>query len=648
VKPANATSDIKIPLRKTRSFLKKRTKKLLFILLFWPLSTKAAPHHFDILALSPDGEHIASVEGETLVIRDTKDATTYHVALPCACAPDWPTWSPDGTHLAFTLPIPGTHARAVYTVDPAGNGLQKRLDFPGTLVWLRYGPDGRLAALARQDATKEAGATKPGAPLLGDLSTAPPEQRVAILDPQGLTWASPPDLNVYEFDWRPTGGFVGTAAPGDADAHWWQARLYAFDTEGAAHLLFAPSDPAFQIAVPKISPDGRAVSFIGGLMSDYSGVGGDPYVLPLDQPASPRNIRPGLAATVTSLDWACRPGRLRATLLAQERTEIAEFDLTGAAPPDLLWSGEEVLTGNDSQVLTACRAGLSATIHESFTRPQEIAIARDGAWHDLTQSNAGLSAPVEVKNITWRNDGLPGQGWLLLPAGTTTRLPMVTVVHGGPAWASQPGFLGPGLHRALLDHGYALFLPNPRGSFGQGEAFTHANIRDLGHGDLRDILAGVDAAIAAAPIDPARLGITGLSYGGFMTMWAATAAAGRFRAGVAQAGISDWQSYAGTAGIVGWLLPYFGASIYDDPAIYLASSPVAHIHEAHMPTLALVGADDIECPPTQTIEFWHALQAVGVPADAVIYPGEGHGLRDPAHIADAANRAISWFDRYLK
>ena len=117
------------------------------------------------------------------------------------------------------------------------------------------------------------------------------------------------------------------------------------------------------------------------------------------------------------------------------------------------------------------------------------------------------------------------------------------------------------------NRGYALFFPNPRGSFGQGEAFTQANVRDFGYGDLRDILAGIDAVKKEAPIDDARLGITGGSYGGFMTMWTVTQS-NRFKAGVAGAGIANWLSYYGENGIDEWMLPYFGASVYDDPHVY--------------------------------------------------------------------------------
>jgi dipeptidyl aminopeptidase/acylaminoacyl peptidase len=253
-----------------------------------------------------------------------------------------------------------------------------------------------------------------------------------------------------------------------------------------------------------------------------------------------------------------------------------------------------------------------------------------------------------VRSVNWTNDGLSVQGWLLLPAKSGgAKLPMLTEVHGGPAAATMPGFLGAGLERSLLEHGYALFLPNPRGSYGQGEVFTQANVKDFGQGDLRDILAGIDAVEKVAPIDEARLGIFGHSYGGFMTMWTVTQTQ-RFKAAVAGAGIANWQSYYGQNGIDQWMIPYFGASVYDDPAVYARSAPITFIKQVKTPTLTYVGALDVECPAAQTLEFDHALKAFGVPSSMVIYPGEGHAIRDPAHLADREKRIIEWFDRYLK
>jgi dipeptidyl aminopeptidase/acylaminoacyl peptidase len=190
-------------------------------------------------------------------------------------------------------------------------------------------------------------------------------------------------------------------------------------------------------------------------------------------------------------------------------------------------------------------------------------------------------------------------------------------------------------------------LSEPRGSYGQGEGFTAANIRDFGYGDLRDVLTGIDAAERAAPIDDGRLGLTGGSYGGYMTMWTVTQT-NRFKAALASAGMSDMLSYYGENGIEAWLLPYFGASVYDDPAAYARSSPITFIKNVHTPVFAYVGERDIECPAPQTQEFWHALKTLGVPTAIMIYPGEGHGLRDPKNAQDALARTLAWFDKYLK
>ena len=205
------------------------------------------------------------------------------------------------------------------------------------------------------------------------------------------------------------------------------------------------------------------------------------------------------------------------------------------------------------------------------------------------------------------------------------------------------GGLQPAAFSAL---GYFVLMPNPRGSYGQGEAFTQANRKDFGYGDLRDILAGVDTVLAKYSVDPNRVGITGWSYGGFMTMFAITQTH-RFRAAVAGAGISDWLSYYGENSIDQWMIPYFGASVYDDPQVYAKSSPITSIKNVKTPTLLLVGDRDGECPAPQSFEFWHALRDLHVPTRLVVYPNEGHGFTDPSHRFDVQQRAIDWFARYM-
>ena len=151
----------------------------------------------------------------------------------------------------------------------------------------------------------------------------------------------------------------------------------------------------------------------------------------------------------------------------------------------------------------------------------------------------------------------------------------------------------------------------------------------------------------AAPIDDNRLGLMGYSYGGFMAMWANTQT-DRFKAIVSGGGLSDWLSYYGTNGIDQWMIPYFGKSMYDDPDIYWQLSPIRWIKNARTPEFVYAGERDVEVPPTQSIEYWHALHALNVPVSLVIYPDEGHGIRQPEHALDARRRTVAWFDRYLE
>ena len=156
----------------------------------------------------------------------------------------------------------------------------------------------------------------------------------------------------------------------------------------------------------------------------------------------------------------------------------------------------------------------------------------------------------------------------------------------------------------------------------------------------------MDKLVATVPIDKNREGISGWSYGGFMTMFAVTQT-NRFKAAVAGAGISDWQSYYGENSIGEWMTPFFGASVYEDPAVYAKSSAIHFIKQAQTPTLVLVGDRDGECPAPQSYEFWHALRDRHVPAQLVVYPNEGHGFEDPAHRRDVMERAAVWFARYM-
>jgi len=643
------------------------TSRLLFMAISLGLTaahaaTNPAPlrYYMDV-ATSPDKLHIITVEGDTspsggsptirdLIIHSVDGKTSTNIKLPCGrvkqCWPESPVWTPDSQQITFALRSPGSHARSLYQVNVDGSGIKKLVSFNGTISDLSYNAKGQLAMLATENATKELGAVEAGAPITGDLDKAPPEQRIATLQKNEIHFESPANLFVYEYDWIPDGsGFAGTAAEGDGDNNWWVAKLFTF-RNAQASVLYTPSSPQQQLANPVVSRDGKSVAFIGGIMSDFGSTGGDIYTLPLSG-GNAINVTPKLPASVTALEWSCT-GDIRASVLAGDETQLVNFGNGSAANAgQKLWTTKESVHVEHIKHTDLCKSDQVAMMHQSFTTAPEIAFGEIGHWHDFTHANAHLKTAYRVESLSWKSDQFTVQGWLILPIVATQKLPLITVVHGGPAAANRPRFIGVGTAKSLLDKGYAIFLPNPRGSYGQGEEFTASNVRDFGYGDLRDILSGVDAAIAAAPIDPERLGIMGHSYGGFMTMWAVTQT-NRFKAAVAGAGISNWLSYYGENGIDEWMIPYFGKSVYEDPEIYAKSSAINFIRQVRTPTLSMVGAADVECPAPQTQEFGHALKALGIPSSTIIYPGEGHAFRDPATLADQEKRTLDWFATYLK
>ena len=615
-----------------------------------------ALHDFETVAIAPDGHHIASIETQddgsdsdtpaSLMIRNMKGGAVA-VPLPCTAGPnckvDSPTWSTNG-RLAFLVSRPEEGVAEIDTVDAEGSAVRRVLSFNGTLHRLRYGPGNRLAVLATAHAHKKVGRVQAGVPLVGDIGSEADEQRIAEVDGAALNFVTPADLYVYEFDFLPNGGFVGTAAPGDGDSQWWVAKLYVFE-QSQARVVFAPG-PREQLAAPAVSPDGKSVAFIGGWMSDFGSTGGDAYVLRLDQPgAMPKNLTAGSHATVTALDWTCGKG-LTGMMLAGDTVTISRLESAGAKR---VWSGQASLSGGMGNGLSCGPHGVAA-VSSSFGVPPEIVAGPLGHWHTLTHENAAIgAASFTAQSVTWRNEGFDVQGWLLQPAGGEpgAKRPMVVLVHGGPQAASVNKFLPASSNaRILLEAGWDVFEPNYRGSFGQGEAFTAASIQDLGGGDWRDVLTGVDAAERAASIDDTRVGIMGGSYGGHMAMWAITQTH-RFRAAVSHAGVSDWLSLEGEAPQAGSDQVSFGGSVYDDTTPYLKASPIVHMHDVNTPTLLTVGERDLECPMPQSEEFYTALEALGVPVEFHVYPEEGHHLHKAENRADFRKRTVGWFQRWF-
>jgi len=610
---------------------------------------QAAVHRYGGLTLAPSGGEVATIEldGGThpaVVLRNASDGRVVRRIDPCAtCSYSGLTFTPKGDGVAF---LARDRERGVVTLMIArGDGVRPVATVEGLASTPRFSPDGkRVAMLITLGATKDVGATQAGARQVGEIGVANDEQRLAIVPVgEGTTKAmplSPQGRYIYEYDWTPDGSaLVVTSALGNGDANWWVATLDRVDASTGA--VTAIAKPSTQINMPRVSPDGKTVAYIGGLMSDFGSIGGDVWTVPLAG-GTPTDQTKGQPITFTSLAWT--KGGLRAATLRNDQMGAVAIE-PGRAPRPL-FARPVGLSAGDGRIAWDAKGEMAASVVEDFTHAPAIYAGPATALRQITHDNDAAQPAVQARSVTWTNEGFTVQGWLLSPlsARPGVKAPMIVQVHGGPAAASTPRFIEKGLASAFEDAGYYRFLPNPRGSYGQGEAFTAANKRDFGGGDLRDILAGIDAVEKLAPVDDARLGLTGCSYGGFMAMWANTQT-NRFKAIVAGAGLSDWVSYYGTNGINTWMIPYFGKSVYDDYKAYEDVSAVYHVKTARTPTFIYVGERDIEVPPTQSVEWWNALKSQDVPTSLVIYPDAGHCV--PTQAGDVMNRQLAWFGKYL-
>lgn len=633
------------------------------------------------VALSPDGQRLAWVierDGKSAI--EVADADGSHVhgvstaSKPGSCSESGITWAPDSRQLAFiancSVDLTSTQAmrNTIYLADGSGTVAPRKLvELRGYARSLRWTRDGKsLGLLYVPGATRRASAVFAAKPAVGEIGVSGVEvQHVARVDVASgaLSQLTPSHLYAYEFDWSPDGSRIAyTAAPPPGDNNWWVAKLYMQDAEpGAApRMLVDPSKPAsgtlqgLQIALPRWSPDASRIAFIGGLMSDQGATGGDIYAVSSgDQ--SLANLTPELPVTATWLRWTGTDSML-VSQISDGRSQLADYSVTAttARQKSLYFTLPASIGDGSASMAMSLSSDLSrvAFMQSSYAAAAEVHAGELGHKPPpaVTSLNAALKpAWGKAESVQWNNEGFHVQGWLLYPANydPNKRWPMVVMVHGGPASAVIPRWPGVGYGAApLAALGYFVFMPNPRGSFGQGEKYVQANRKDFGYGDLRDVLSGVDAVEATLPVDDQRLGLIGWSYGGFMSMFAPTQTQ-RFRAVVAGAGISNWQSYYGQNLIDQWMPPFFGATVYDDPAVYAKSSAINFIKQIKTPMLIVVGDRDAECPAPQSFEMWHALRAQGVPTSLVVYENEGHHFVNPAHQRDVLQRALEWFGKYL-
>jgi dipeptidyl aminopeptidase/acylaminoacyl peptidase len=618
-------------------------------------------------ALSPDGLRVAwSVGGSTggnqsihvASVRQPSKAVRVTASQGSrSCNETEPAWSMDGKQLAFLsdCATPGQVQLFVEDLNASQRQPRQLTHLAGFLSHPQWSPDDENIALLLVERASRAptpmAAENRTVGVIDDLRNADVQQLIVANVHTGATrHVTPAGLYVFEYDWSPDGrSFAFIASPPPGDDNWYIAQLYNEPLTGPKPVSLYK--PRMQIALPRWAPSGKSIAFIQGLMSDQGGTAGEIYTVPAIG-GQPRNLTPQRMSSPAWYTWLSDQEMLLTEFVGGS-TAIGSLDVAHATAKRLWQGAETIRSAPEETSLSVSKRNPTlqmALIRASWSMLPEVWAGAVGEWKQLTHVNSAVDLPLpKFENVSWKSADFNVQGWLLYPRDydPAKRYPMLVAVHGGPAWIATPTWRAADFNTTLFTNfGYFVFFPNARGSYGQGEKFTQANRRDWGFGDLRDILAGVDTIVKRYPVDDQRVGLLGWSYGGSMAMMAITQTS-RFRAAVAGAGAGNWQSYYGQNSIDKWMISYFGASVYDDPAAYARCSAITYIKNAKTPTLVLVGERDGEAPPAQSIEFWHALKELGVDTQLVIYADEGHSFFKESDRIDVTLRTLQWFDQHM-
>jgi dipeptidyl aminopeptidase/acylaminoacyl peptidase len=398
--------------------------------------------------------------------------------------------------------------------------------------------------------------------------------------------------------------------------------------------------PSLPVGGLQVSPDGRHISWAG---SRGGPIPHDLFVLPVAG-SEPRNLTAlSIDRSVDGYVWLDEE-----SVLVQVSDGFATvFYTVSIQGKSVKRSGFEVEPSGSF----FARKGTLAFVGETATAAPELWMSEaSGEARLITELNSDWDLPlIQPRLFRYQSfDGTSIEAALLMPDGARegVRLPLVVLVHGGPTgrWRSRVNAWG----QLLAARGIAVLFPNIRGSTGYGHDLLTANHRDWGGADFKDVMAGVDYLIEEGTADPDRLGIGGWSYGGYMAAWAVTQT-DRFKASVSGAPMTDLAFEYGseTAGINAYDSWFLGTP-YENLDLFIERSPVTHVRNVKTPTLLLCAENDVIDPVEQCQQFYRGLRRYDVETSYVVYPREGHGIREEKHTIDLANRLVEWFVRYLE
>ena len=572
-----------------------------------------------------------------------------------------PRWSPTNDMLAFASDRERRGVSRLYLIErPGAQPKLHAASLDGTIESLVWSADGTSLLLQ----TAGLGADKSGAQGSGTVQVADesipawmPEVEEAV--PANLwrcLWIYRPSeaslreiklnerLTIWEAAW--CGDHIVAIASADPrEGGWYHTRLILISPDsGAVEVLYVPQE---QLGWVTATADGRYVAVVEACCSDRFVVAGDVLLFNLHGDRKPHRIdTQGVDVThlaVRSADAIAFVG------VRGFETALGEID-PAAALARITWSAHATLVGRFyAAIAPVGRSGYMIIIH-SYTRPPAIMLLDDKGErvvHDLRNEGSDylLSRAGKLEEINWNGrDGLEIQGFLVSPPGPGPH-PLVVHVHGGPVFTHTNSW-GMPLAPVLVPAGYAVLYPNPRGSSGRGQGFARMVRGDMNGEDTYDILAGIDELIARGVVDGSRLAVTGVSYGGMMTSWLITQTQ-RFAAAISVAPANDQFSYHFTSNIPDFDTLFLDSDPYDLQGKHVTRSAVHFARAVTTPTLHIAGALDRCTPPSQALEFHRALVENGTISELVIYPREGHGVRELEAMIDYHTRIILWLDTHI-
>jgi dipeptidyl aminopeptidase/acylaminoacyl peptidase len=574
-----------------------------------------------------------------------------------------PKYSPDGRRVAF-LSDRGTPGDfQLYLLDPCEGHTRAAPAVAGWVEYFHWSTDGSriLLGVAGHGAdvaggqgavtSKRAGLDVPSwMPVIksGDEDFRWRTAWIYELATDSMRQIATPQCNIWEAAWCGDHAVVAVVSSGPEEGHWYGAHLALVDIDsGERRELYRPGD---QLGCPAASPSGQHLAIVEAICSDRLFVAGDLRLIDIGSGAIRSLDTHGVDITCTH--WRSNDLLLLAGHRGLE-TVVGLYDASSNAFTEV-WSSQELTTGGFYVSISGINeTGDCVLVGESFTRAPEIGVIRRGQYRTVRSFDLAYGAHAKaialVEPVSWQaHDGLEIQGWLLHPHGERP-YPLVMIVHGGPVALSRPVWLGRRAgapHLELVKRGYAVFFPNPRGSTGRGQAFARKVCGDLGGAETLDLLSGLDDLVGRGLADPARLGVSGVSHGGFMTSWLVTRDT-RFAAAVSVSPITNYLTQHLISNIPEFVALFLADQYHNLTGRYLERSPIMHAHKAKTPTLNICGSLDRCTPPEEAVQFHNALRESGVKSVLAIYPEEGHGIRRYPAAIDYTARMVDWFEEHM-